>query len=168
MPDEFEDTIDAAVWNHASATTVGRARRPVARLVARLYGAANAPLRAKILARLLRPLSPLSLVAVAAGAFAGFLHRAGNEGTRVALHEVGQYSKEQIAELAHFVEQVSPDALMQIAGLVSDSPAGVTALGAAAAMLLLRSMQGSPAPTVITPAKRPDGARRPRRPMPGP
>jgi hypothetical protein len=170
MPDEFEDALDAAIWNQASsglARQPRRARRSVARLVARLYGAANAPLRAKILTKLLRPLGPLGMVAVAAGAFAGFLHRAGSEGARVALNELGPYSNEQIAELAHFVEQVSPDALMQVAGLVSDSPAGITALGAAAAMLLLRSLQGTFAARAITPAERADG-RRPTRPTPHP
>jgi hypothetical protein len=172
MPDEFEDAVDIAIWNQASSGSTRharRARRRIARLVARLYGAASAPLRAKILAKLLRPLSPLCTVAVAAGAFAGFLHRAGSDGTRVALSEVGPYStysNEQIAELAHFVEQVDPDALMQIAGLVAGSPAGITALGVAAAMLLRRSLQGTLAARAITPAGHADDGR-PGPPPPG-
>jgi hypothetical protein len=147
MPDEFEDVIDTAVWRRAATTRdspVGRTRMPVVRLVLRLYAAANAPLRARMLARMLRPLSPLGMVAIAAGAFAGYLHRAGSEGLRIALDDVGGYTNEQIAELAHFVEQVSPDALVQLASLVADSPAGITAFSVSAAILLLRSLQSAP------------------------
>ena len=97
-----------------------------------------------MLAGLLRPLSPLGLVAIAAGAFGGFLQRGGTEGVRVALDDVGRYTNDQIFELARFVEQVSPDALQQVASLVTDSPTGMAAFSVSVAMLLLRSLQRPP------------------------
>lgn len=146
MSDDFDDAIDATIWrrspNHGEVRTVP-ARPPVARLASRLYATASAPLRAKMLAGLLRPLSPLGLAAIAAGAFAGFLHRGGEEGVRVALDDVGRYTNDQIFELARFVEQVSPDALQQVASLVTDSPVGMAAFSVSVAMLLLRSLQGT-------------------------
>ncbi len=147
MLDEFDDAIDVAILHHGPTRCDGQtapAPAPAARLVSRLYAAANAPLRARMLARLLRQLGPLGLVAVAAGAFASFLHRGGNESVRVALEDVGRYPNEQILELARFVEQVNPDALKQVASLVTDSPIGIAAFSVTVAMLLLRSFQGTP------------------------
>jgi hypothetical protein len=147
MPDEFDDVFDAEAWHHGRPThpdrPVLRTRPPVARLMSRLYAAANAPLRARMLAGLLRPLSPLSVVAVAAGAFAGFRHRGDSEGVRAALDDVGRYGNEQIIELVRFVEQVSPDTLQQVASIVADNPVGIAAFSVSVAMLLLRSLRGT-------------------------
>jgi len=145
MLDEFDDAFDADLWHeptHREERTV-RSRPPVARLISRLYATANAPLRARMLAGMLRPLGTLSLVAIAAGAFAGFLHRGSHEGVRVALDDVGRYTNDQIFELARFVEQVSPEALQQVATLVADNPVGVAAFSVSVAMLLLRSLRGT-------------------------
>jgi hypothetical protein len=144
MSDEFDDAIDMPP--RASAATARDtpkvpARLPAARLVSRLYAAANAPLRARMLACLLQPLSPLSLVAIAAGAFGTFLHRGGDPAASVTLGDVSRFSNDQIFELARFVEQVSPDALQTLACVVADSPLVMAAFSASVALLLVRAMQ---------------------------
>lgn len=111
---------------------------PAADLVSRLYLEAAAPVRARMLAALLRPLSPLALVAVAAGAFGRFLGPRGADGLRVAAEDVVRYSAEQIGELARFVEQVSPEALLQAAGLVTSTPVQAAAAGVAVLLLQAR------------------------------
>lgn len=145
MSDEFDDLSDAAPpMGPLSALVDNPPPSPVqpARLISRLYAAASTPLRAQMLADLLRPLSPLAIVGIAAGAFASFLHRTGPPGGQVALSDVGNYSNEQIFELARFVEQVSPEALQQVATLVADSPISMTALSVSAALLLTRLLRG--------------------------
>jgi hypothetical protein len=156
MSDEFDDVEDAAVLKRGIPAWQGAAGRagPAARLVLRLY-AANAPLRARMLACLVRPLSPLGLVAIAAGAFAGLLQRPGSVASWAVVDDVGRYSKDQIYELARFVEQVSPDALQQVADLIASRPVGIAAFSASAAMLLLRAVQRQPSlQSVKTPEAR--------------
>jgi hypothetical protein len=146
MADEFDEVIQATVRHDGmSAVNAASARTVIAapRLISRLYAMANQPLRAKLIACLVRPLGPLGLVAVAAGAFAGLLRRGSNGGITLVIDDVARYSNEQVYELARFVEQVSPEALQQVAALVADSPVGIAAFSASAAMLLLRVMQGA-------------------------
>jgi two-component system OmpR family response regulator len=112
-------------------------------LVAHLYAAADPPLRTRLLACLLRPLGSLGLAATAAGAFAGLLQRSGAAAIPAALEDASRFSHDQIAELARFVEQVSPAALQQFAGLIADNPVGVAAFAASATMLLLRALRVS-------------------------
>jgi hypothetical protein len=120
-----------------------RHRTACARLVARIYRSASEPMRADMLACLLRPLGTLSLVAVASGAFAGLLQRDGVAPDRVPVEEVARYSSEQILELAQFVHEVNPDALEQLAALLADSALGVTALSASALLLLYRRFRSA-------------------------
>lgn len=145
MVEEPDDPFDDGVWHPSMAQreeATDPAPAPAARLVSRLYNAASAPLRARMLSGLLRPLSPLSLVAVAAGAFASFLGRASVDGVMVAVDDVGRFTGDQVFELARFVEQVSPDALQQAASLVADNPVNAAAFSVAVAMLLTRSLRG--------------------------
>ncbi|MEO8835830.1 MAG: hypothetical protein ABI364_03735 [Caldimonas sp.] len=139
MSDEFDDLVDPLPIAPAAPLAVrfsaGRDGR-AARLIARLWGASSLSLRARLVACLVRPLSPLGLAAVAAGAFTVFLARAPG-GLTVAMGDAARFSKEQIAELARFVEQVSPEALQQVAGLLADNAFGVGTFAASAALLLL-------------------------------
>lgn len=146
MSDEFDDLTAGLNRRHdmnTFDTAVARTGVVAPRLISRLYGAANQPLRTKLIACLVRPLGPLGLVAVAAGAFAGLLRRNSDGGITLVIDDVARYSNEQVYELARFVEQVSPQALQQVAALVSDKPVGFAAFSASAAMLLLRVMQGA-------------------------
>lgn len=134
MSDEFDDTTDPLPDARAPAAGTGR----LARLVARLYSSSSLAVRARLVACLVRPLSPLGLAAVAAGAFTVVLSRSGQGGlsVAVAVADVARFSKEQIAELARFVEQVSPEALQQAAGLIADNPFSVGSFAASVALLL--------------------------------
>lgn len=145
MLDEFEDDaeLEALPVSSAPGAADGASRR-VARLVARLYAAAGAPLRSRMLACLVRPLGALGLAAVASGAFARLLQRGGETGAGMSIADLAGYSGDQIFELARFVEQVNPDAIQQVAGLLADNPASASAFTAAAAMLLIRAVRGVP------------------------
>jgi hypothetical protein len=146
LSDEFDDlsqAVDRRKDENAAEAASARTLIAAPRLVSRLYAAANQPLRAKLIACLVRPLGPLGLVAVAAGAFAGLLRHGSNGGSTLVIDDVARYSKEQVYELARFVEQVSPQALQQVATLAADSPVGIAAFSVSAAVLLLRVMQGA-------------------------
>ena len=111
------------------------------RLVARLFNAAAAPLRISLLRCLMRPLGTLGAAGVAAGAFVAFVDRRGAEAP-IDAEAVSQVSGQQIHELAHFVEQVDPQALQQFVSLASGSSlAMATSFSAAALLLLYRRLQ---------------------------
>jgi hypothetical protein len=154
VSDEF-DEVRPALRNQRT-----RQPAPAARLLVRLYGAARLPLRARLLECLVKPLGPLGLVAVAAGAFGDFLYRGG---ARATMDDVARYSNEQVGELARFVEQVSPEALQECARLLAENPVGMAAFSASAAMLLLRQLGNWPPATgEASPAQ----SRSPQRPGP--
>jgi hypothetical protein len=140
MPNEFEDACEIRVLQLASEKSaepvVAGARSQPARLVARLYTSASASSRSRLLTALLRPLSPLALVGVASGAFAGFVGR----GPASSLDDLGRFSREQIFELARFVEEVSPEALRHVARALAGASAELSAFASAAALLLMRSV----------------------------
>ena len=118
-----------------------------ARLVSRIYRYANAPLRAEMLACLVRPLGTLSLVAVASGAFAALLHSDGAALATIPLEMAARYSSEQILELTLFVHEVNPGALEQLTALLSAGATGAVALSASALVLLCRRLGLAPAPS---------------------
>lgn len=118
---------------------------PAARLVSRIYRYANAPLRAEMLACLLRPLGALSLVGVAAGAFAPLLQRDGVAPGTIPLEMVARYTSEQVIELVLFVHEVSPDVLAQLSTLLADGAIGAAALSASAFVLLYRRLRSTQA-----------------------
>ena len=114
-------------------------RADIPRLVSRLYRASSRSLRAQLLDCLLRPLGPLGLLAISSGAFASFLLR--KRGASATLDDATRFSGEQIAELARYVEQVSPEALQQFASMVADNPVSVAAFSASAVALLLHALR---------------------------
>ena len=137
MPTPFDDIQDTrALRSRAADSAV-----PTPRLVARVFTAAGNPLRANLLRCLMRPLGTLGAAGVAAGAFVAFLDRRGAE-LSIDPEAVSQVSSQQIYELAHFVEQVDPQALQQFASLASSSSlAMATTVSAAALLLLYRRVQ---------------------------
>lgn len=140
MLDEFDD----APWpTHPvqGATSADGKPDPVPRLITRMYTASDAPLRVRLLQRMLDPLGTLGLAAIAAGAFAGFLQRRSGEGIHVSIEDVSRFTSEQIAELVRFVGQVSPESLQAVANTFAENPAGITALGASAVLLLMQAMK---------------------------
>jgi hypothetical protein len=144
MSDEFDDVVDPVASTAGAVGAAASGRAP--RLVARLYASANQTLRTRLVACLVRPLGPLALAGVAAGAFTAVLARGSAGSLSVVIGDVARFSQEQVAELARFVEQVQPEALLQAAQLVADNPFGVGAFSAAVAVLLaveLRRVAGA-------------------------
>jgi hypothetical protein len=90
-----------------------RARSALPELIADACRRAAAPVRRKLLERLLRPVGSLALGAIASGAFSVFLLR------RVTQDDVVRISAEQMVELARFVAQCSPDTLQQILAMLA-------------------------------------------------
>jgi hypothetical protein len=121
--------------------TAARSGTPSPRLVARLFAAAGNPLRVRLLRCLMRPLGPLGAAGVAAGAFAAFLNPRGGSEPVIDMEAVAQLSSWQVQELAHFVEQVDPQALQQFASLASSSPLAMATISASALVLLYRRIQ---------------------------
>ena len=136
MSDEFDDAVDPIATSAPPGVPAARAENRAARLMVRLYGSANLALRTRLVACLVRPLGSLGVAAVAAGAFTVVLSRRSAGGLGVAMADVADFSKEQVAELARFVEQVSPEALQQAANLVFENRIGVGAFTASVALLL--------------------------------
>ena len=145
MNNELDAALEAEVTRRATAlgipTRLAGERSRAARLASRLYAGASIVQRSRIVATLLQPLGPLALVAVASGAFAGLLNRVSALGSSLPIDELGHFTREQVFELARFVEQVSPDALQQVAGAISENPFGMSAFGAAAAVLLATTVR---------------------------
>jgi len=126
MRDDIDTALEAEVTRRAIElgieTQAPGERSRAARLAARLYAGATAVQRSRIVTTLCRPLGPLALVAVASGAFAGLLDRASALGSTLQIDELAGFTRDQVFELARFVEQVSPEALQQAAGAVIENP----------------------------------------------
>ena len=150
MSNDIDTALEAEVTRRAIAlgidTRTPDERSRAARLAARLYTGATAVQRSRIVTTLCRPLGPLALVAVASGAFAGLLGRASALGGALQIDELAGFTRDQVFELARFVEQVSPEALQQVAGSIAKNPWGVSALGAAAAALLSTAVRAPETP----------------------
>ncbi|MCU0919139.1 MAG: hypothetical protein MUF16_02200 [Burkholderiaceae bacterium] len=139
MWDEFDEI--AQPYAPPTPQVAAPAGTPGPRLVARLYATAGNPLRVRLLRCLMRPLGPLGAAGVAAGAFAAFLDPQGGGEPVIDLEAAARVSSQQVHELAHFVEQVDPQALQQFAGLVSSSPLAMATFSASALVLLYRRLQ---------------------------
>ena len=83
-------------------------------LVAALYDEAPAPLRQRLLNHLLRPVGPLALAAVAAGAFARLLPPGRWNSVQVQLEDVWSIGPDQVLDLAQYVEQKAPEILWRL------------------------------------------------------
>lgn len=136
MSNEFDEMLEPAAANIRADDAAPRAAVPNPRLVARLFAAAGNPLRVRLLRCLMRPLGTLGAAGVAAGAFVAFADRRGVEES-IDADAVAQVSSQQIYELAHFVEQVDPQALQQFTSLASSSSLAMATTFSAAALLLL-------------------------------
>ena len=147
MSDELDDLPEPRPRSGSAKADKATARASTPRLIGRLYAASDRALRAKLLACLLRPLSPLGRAAIAAGVFAKFVTSDSFESILAAMDEATRFSSDQIAELAHFVQQVSPQALDRFAQLAADNRVGLTGFGIAAGALLLKTLADSRNPT---------------------
>jgi hypothetical protein len=144
MSDEFDELIEPSFRRTDPRPVDMPAARTLPsapRLAARLFAVSNLALRARLIACLLRPLGPLGLAGVAAGAFAGFLTRSERLQASVDLARVARVSSEQILDLARFVEEVEPQALLHFAELISGSHLGLATFSASVLALLYRALR---------------------------
>jgi hypothetical protein len=111
----------------------------LAPLVAELYAEAPPPQRLRLLNGLLRPVGPLALVAIAAGAFASLLPATRWRGASATLDDALRLSAGQVLELARYVEQKSPESLLQLAAWLADSRLGVSSISGALLLLALQA-----------------------------
>lgn len=139
--DEFEDVVlrhSLPMTPTADGTAHARRRTAIARLVSRIYRAANEAQRVSVLTHLLRPLGVLGLVAVASGAFARLVRRDGPMQVTLSAEDVVRYSSEQVRELTAFVHEVDPNVLQALVEQLTQDGMGMTALSTAALVLLCR------------------------------
>ena len=107
-------------------------------LVAALYDEAPVGLRQRLLNHLLRPLGPLALVAVAAGAFARLLPTERWSGVQVRVDDVLGIRADQVLDLTLYVQQKAPEMLWGLSELLSANP---VALGTLSGVLLLAALR---------------------------
>jgi len=141
MSDEFDDVQEHAMARDKSQRSHGLRGGRLSRipeLIADVYSAATAPLRARLLECLLQPVGPLGLVAIAAGAFGEFLHRGSYKQLAVSLDDAARISADQMLELARYVEQCNPDTFQQIASLLAENPLGIAGLSGSVLLLALQ------------------------------
>ncbi len=140
MPTPHSDDVHRTAGASAEAADV-----PV--LVAALYREAPAPLRQRLLNHLLRPVGPLALAAVAAGAFARLLPSGRWSSAQVQLEDVLSIRPDQVLDLARYVDQKAPEMLLRLPDVLSSSPLLLGTLSGALLLMALRARRpAAPAP----------------------
>ena len=114
-------------------------------LVAQVYDQCDLSTRARLLECLIRPLGPLGLVAVASGAFGGFLRRPSWQQLSVTVEEALRFSAEQVLDLTSFVVQCQPEALGQVGALIAERQGSLPALSVSLLLLALHARLRRPA-----------------------
>lgn len=123
----------------------------LAPLVAEFYAEAPAAVRVNLLQALLRPVGPLALVAIAAGAFARLLpHTQRWQGAQVTPDDARWIGPEHVFELARYLEQKSPELLQRLPELLGDSRILLGTISGSLLFIALRSIRQRA-------AKAPDG-----------
>jgi hypothetical protein len=102
--------------------------RNIPELVSAVYDEAPPLLRAQLLECLVRPLGPLALVAIAAGAFGHLFYRLRRDAAPISPDDVSRITSEQVLELTRYVEQCSPDVLPHIGALITSCPIDAVAM----------------------------------------
>lgn len=138
MSDEFDDDVSGWMAGDSTLSPLERQRRVAPRLMWRLYRQANETMRVQMLACLLHPLNPLSMLAIASGAFAVFIDHKPHADDPRDVGEVSRFSSDQIAALTEFVDQVDHDALERVANLFADHAMEMASSYSASVATLLR------------------------------
>lgn len=107
--------------------------------VGRFYDDADTPARMALLSALLRPVGPLGLAGIAAGAFATLLPRPRWHGAVVTPETISGIGAEAVVELVQYVEQKAPDLLARLPELVGDGGAWMASLSGVMLLIALRA-----------------------------
>lgn len=118
------------------STAVQAAPEAIPRLVAEVYASAPVPLRATLLAHLIRPLGVLALVAIANGVFAKIRFKSGWPDMHIRLEDIQNVQTEDVIALVERVQQVSQSAFDGLTKVLSTSPV-LTGSATAAVLLTL-------------------------------
>jgi hypothetical protein len=116
----------------------------IPQLVSAVYLDAPAPLRTQLLECLLRPVGPLAIVTIAAGAFAHLLYRMRLHGMPLSHDDAARIQPEHVVELARYVAQASPETLLRMGSLVADNPLGVATVTGTALIAALGAWRRRP------------------------
>src|SRR5262245_41823406 len=120
-----------SAMNAKSTLPASPAEPDVPQLVAALYDEAPASQRQRLLNHLLRPVGPLALAAVAAGAFATLLPQRWS-GAQVRLEDVlFRIRADHVLDLARYVEQKAPEMLWGLPDALAASPLLMSTLSGA-------------------------------------
>lgn len=115
-------------------------RTSLSRLLANFYEEAPPLLRLQLLSNLLKPVGPLALVAIAAGAFARLLPNARWQNATPSLDDVQRYSADQVMELVQYVQQKSPELLLQLPQMLGDPRLWMATLNGTLLWLALQAL----------------------------
>lgn len=144
--------VRPVAFSGAAAQGAGTGDRGLPELVSEAYSQAPLTVRARLLEHLLRPVGPLALVALAAGAFGHLMFRLGRNAVPVSVEDAARISAEHVLELARYVEQSSPALLAQIAPVIQDRGSSMARLSGSALLLAMgawgyhAASQGAAAP----------------------
>ncbi len=141
LPDHLvraHDDVQTPVDNGTEAVAV------IPKLVSTLYRDAPANLRAQLLECLLRPVGPLAIVTIAAGAFAHLLYRLRLHGVPVKVEDAARISSEHVFELARYVTQASPETLLRVGSLIGEHPIGLATVTGTALLAALGAWRQRP------------------------
>ena len=127
--------------NEKPITRASPVEPDVPQLVAALYDEAPASQRQRLLNHLLRPVGPLALAAVAAGAFATLLPQRWSV-AQVRLEDVlFRIRADHVLDLARYVEQKAPEMLWGLPDALAASPLLMSTLSGALLLTALRHSQ---------------------------
>jgi hypothetical protein len=116
----------------------------LAPLVADFYRDASPPVRYRLLKAMLRPVGPLALAALAAGAFARFLPDRPHKPAQLQADGVAAIEAAQVFELAHYVEQKAPELLADLPNLLGDDAVWQTTASGPLLARALAAMRRAP------------------------
>ena len=111
--------------------------RDIPALISDLYERAPVSARAKLLEHLLRPVGPLAMMAIAAGAFARFAYRLRRDAVPISLEDAARITSGHVLHLARYVEQSSPAVLHQIGVLIANRSLDLATVGGSALLIAL-------------------------------
>lgn len=115
-------------------------RTSLPRLVANFYEEAPPATRLQLLSSLLKPVGPLALVAIAAGAFSRLLPSGRWQDATPSLDDVQRFSGEQVMELVMYVQQKSPEFLLQLPQLLGEPRLWLATLNGTLLWLALQAL----------------------------
>ena len=94
--------------------------------------------RVRVLRRLLLPVGPMALAALAGGAFAKYASQARWPRIAISFDDAARVTSGQIYELVRYVQQSNPHVLQQVLAVLARDATAMAAVGAAVAAIVLK------------------------------